>query len=86
MFERAVNDAGFWAEPDAARPRIVTALIAFVAPKLLHRSIAAAAPPKRLEALCKNTPFKPSAIHTPLEPKPPKRPEPQLNLNFSGQQ
>ena len=39
--------------PKAVRLQIITALIAFVALKLLHHGIAVAAPLKRLKALCK---------------------------------
>jgi len=74
--------------PKAVRLQIITALIAFVALKLLHHAIAATAPLKRLKALCKNNLLNQHELYTLINPKPPKPPDPstpQLVMNFPGQ-
>jgi hypothetical protein len=72
----------------AVRLQIITALIAYVALKLLHHSIAATTPFKRLKALCKNNLFNQIDVYSLINPKPPKPPSPhapQLTISFPGQ-
>ena len=74
--------------PKAVRLQIITALIAFVALKLLHHAIAATAPLKRLKALCKNNLFNQNELYALINPKPPEPPNQtahQLVMNFPGQ-
>jgi len=74
--------------PNAVRLQIITALIAFVALKLLQQASRTDVPLKRLRALAKSNIFNLCAMADLLQPhpwKPPNQPDDQLLLSFPGQ-
>lgn len=74
--------------PNAVRLQIITALIAFVALRLLQKASHITAPLKRLRAVAKSTLFNLDAVEILLNPpiaKTPSRPPNQLSWNFPGQ-